>query len=491
MAGKGERMGTAGSVSRSRGGRSRGGGWWHGPFGYDRNVYIILFFTLGKGLQLSIAGLVTGLYAYSLGFDKTFVGFLVGVPAMGSLLASIPTGLLADRLGRKPLILIGSLLNPLALVALGLSTRAPELLVASFLNGVFSDAYWVTSLPILTESTRDDQRVGVLAANNFLMLGVGALGSLLAGGVTELAAGMLGVSPLSTVPLRFGLLIAALATFVPVLPLLWLRESRPARRIAVGSGALAGTLQPDMIVALETAAGTPTASEASLAPSAETSSVAASAVVDPPTRAGVIALFTKLLIPDVLYVTGSGATLALLTVYFTLNFHLNPAQLGLFLSVEGVIGGATAFIAPRLVRRWGKLRTATTVQYLSVPVVLGIGFAPIFPLAASAEVTRNALRGLFDPTYAAFTMEQVSARYRATLSGFYSVTWSVGFTVGSACAGWLYQHVSYGAAVTLSAVCIALAATLLRVWFGRRAAPVRGSASAARNAREAAAAAEV
>jgi MFS family permease len=457
----------AASGTPNRGGR-------RGLFGYDRNVYLILLFTLGKGLQLSIAGLVTALYAYSLGFDKRFVGILVGVPAMGSLLASIPTGLLADRLGRKPLILIGSLLNPISLVAIGLSTQAPALLAASFLNGMLSDAYWVTSLPILTESTRDDQRVGVLAANNFLMLGIGALGSLLAGRITVLVAGIVGVPAISTVPLRVGLLTAALATFLPTIPLFWLRESRPqsGRRAAVDPIAAAEMPRPDTVMARETAVvlplpGTPPG-EAHAIPGAEASDEADSEVADPPTRAGVVALFTKLLVPDVLYVTGSGATLGLLTLYFTLNFRLDPAQLGAFLSVEGILGGATAFIAPRVVRRWGKLRTATTAQYLSVPVILGIGFAPAFPLAAGAEVTRNALRGLFDPTYAAFTMEQVSGRYRATLSGFYSVTWSVGFSAGSAAAGWLYQDISYGAAVTLSAVCIALAATLLRLWFGRK-----------------------
>jgi MFS family permease len=484
-------MGTAGSVARPHSGSSRGGGWRRGPFGHDRNVYLILFFTLGKGLQLSIGAFVTGLYAHSLGFDKTFVGILVGVPAMGSLLASIPTGLLADRLGRKPLILIGSLLNPLALVALGLSTQAPALLVASFLNGVFSDAYWVTSLPILIESTSENRRVGVLAANNFLMLGVGALGSVLAGGLTELVAGMYGVPALSTVPLRFGLLAAALATFIPVVPLLWLRESHPTRHTrhtASGSAVVVEAQQAEATISPEAAAVVPSASAASIAPLVEASDPGVSAVVDPPTRAGLVALFTKLLIPDVLYVTGSGAALALLPVYFALNFHLDPARLGAFLSIEGVIGGATAFIAPRLVRRWGKPQTATTVQYLSVPVVLAIGFAPIFPLAAGAEVIRTALRGLFDPTYAAFTMEQVSARYRATLSSFYSVTWSVGFTIGSASAGWLYQHASYGAAVSLSALCIALAATLLRVWFARHPVIARGAAVAARDAREAAAA---
>jgi MFS family permease len=459
-------VGSGGPTQQKRSRARRG----RGPFGYDRNVYIILLFTLGKGLQLSIAGLVTALYAYSLGFDKTFVGFLVGVPAIGSLVASIPTGLLADRWGRKPLILVGSLLNPLSLVALGLSTQAPPLIAASFLNGMLSDAYWVTSLPILIESTREDQRVGVLAANNFLMLGVGALGSLLAGQITVYVAGLLGVEALSSVPLRIGLMAAAVATFLPAIPLVWLRESHrsPGASAAVAAQAGVASIEqarPDSVIAQETGVVIPTASMPD-------SSAEAAAALDPPTRAGLIALFAKLLIPDVLYTTGSGATLALLSIYFTLNFHLDPGQLGAFLSIEGILGGATAFVAPRLVRRWGKLRTATTAQYLSVPVILGIGFAPIFPLAAGAEVARNGLRGLFDPTYAAFTMEQVSSRYRATLSGFYSVTWSVGFSAGSSASGWLYDHVSYGAAVTLSAVCIALAATLLRLWFRNKSAPV-------------------
>jgi MFS family permease len=125
-----------------------------------------------------------------------------------------------------------------------------------------------------------------------------------------------------------------------------------------------------------------------------------------------------------------------------------------------------SFAAPHMVRRWGKLRTATTSQYLTVPVVLTIGLAPTFALAASAELLRNILRGLEEPTYAAFTMEQVTARHRATLSGFYSVTWSLGFSVGASLAGWLFQHVGYSAAFLVSAALIALAATLLRLFFG-------------------------
>src|SRR6185312_9090244 len=153
---------------------------WRGIFqAYDRNVYLLLIFTLGKGFQISIGQVATNLYVYSLGYPKDFVGLIAAMPAIGSLVAAVPIGVIADRIGRKRLLLLSGLLNPLALIATGLSTQPAPLLIAGLLNGVFSSAYWVTNLPLLTESAREDQRVGVLAANSFLLFGVGSLGALL------------------------------------------------------------------------------------------------------------------------------------------------------------------------------------------------------------------------------------------------------------------------------------------------------------------------
>jgi MFS family permease len=495
MAGKDERMERAASdvpaaLARMR---SRSRAWLRGLLSYDRNVYLMLFFTLGKGLQLSIAGLVVSLYAYSLGYDKTFIGILAAVTAIGSLVAAVPTGLLADRIGRKPLVILGSLLNPLALLALGLSTQASWLLLAAFFNGVLSNAYWVTNLPILTESTSEDQRVGVLAANNFLLLGVGAMGSLIGGGVPELVAHLTHTTASSVVPLRWGLLVASFVTFLPALPLLWLREPTRDRfttplHAGEGMGFVAsGAPQPFGVVAAETAAvlgsddsASQKASDAGIASTmttdADASSLPHSGVGTqpaaptgeaPPGRGAMVKLFAQLLLPDALYTTGEGAALALLSLYFALRFHLQPGALGVFLTLAGLIGGIMSFAAPRMARRWGKLGTATTSQFLTVPVVLAIGLAPGFALAASAELLRNILRGLFEPTYAAFTMERVTARHRATLSGFYSVTWSIGFSLGASLAGWLFQHVGYSAAFVVSAALIAIAAMLLRLFFGR------------------------
>src|SRR5262249_8987761 len=198
---------------------------------YNRNVYLLLLFTLGKGFQLSIGALTINLYVYSLGYKSEQVGFVAAMSAIGALVAGVPVGILADRIGRKPLLLVSGLFTPLTLVLVAFSTSLPLLIAANLLNGIIASAYWVTNLPLLTESTGEDQRVGALALNNFLLLGVGALGALIGGTVPQLASALLGLPASSPTPLRWGILAASLAVFLPALPLFWIHE--PRRRWAV------------------------------------------------------------------------------------------------------------------------------------------------------------------------------------------------------------------------------------------------------------------
>lgn len=419
-------------------------------FRYQRNVYLMLLYTVGKGLQLSIAALTINLYAYSLGFRPDFIGLLTGAPAIGSFIAGVPMGLLADRFGRKPLILTGAALTPLTLVAVALSSNGPLLLTASFINGLLASAYWVTNLPMLTESTTAEERVGVLAINSFLLLGVGALGSLIGGIVPEVAASLTHQSATSVIPMRWGVLAAAFVAAAPALPLVLLREPRRTSA-TVPSGAVDAAL-PDVAAALPAVAvEVPTESP-----------------LDPmPIKRAVPVFFAMLLLPDVIFVTGESMVIGLEQLFFRLRYNLEPGPLGVFIALAGLFGGATALIAPRLVRRWGTLRMATRMQFASVPVVLAIGFVPVLAVAIVADVVRNVLRGIFEPSYAAFTMESVSARQRATLSGFYGITWGVGYSLGAGIAGLLQTNIALSAPFAGGALLLCIAPLLLRAFFGR------------------------
>jgi MFS family permease len=414
-------------------------------FHLPRNVYILLLFTTGKGFQLSISTLTLNYYVHSLGYQPEFIGVFSAMPAIGALISAVPVGFLADRIGRKPVLLLTAVLTPLFLAACALVTSAYLLLFCAFMQGVVSTAYWVTNLPLLTESTTERQRVGVFALNSFLLLGVGSLGSLLGGAIPEFMASILHVSAASTIALRWGVFAAALFTFVFGLPLWFLRE--PKRTTADKA--------------------TDKATQVVLEEGVRNSGPLAEAVLHEKRERLPVALFVKLLIPDLLFTMGEGAVVALMQLFFILRFNLLPGPLGIIFTISGLAGGIFSLTAPLFVRRWSKLRVVTTVQYLTAPLMVLIGFAPTLPIAIAGEYTRSFMRTLIEPIYAAFAMEQVSDRHRATLSGFYSVTWSIGFSIGPSIGGWLQSNVGLSASFVFGAFCLLLAPSLLLTFFGR------------------------
>jgi len=411
-----------------------------------RNVYLILLFTTGKGFQLSISTLTLNYYVHSLGYHPDFIGVFSAMPAIGSLIGSVPVGIVADHIGRKPVLLLTAVLTPLFLAMCGLVTSPFLLLFCAFMQGVVSTAYWVTNLPLLTESTTERQRVGVLALNSFLLLGIGSLGNLLGGAIPEFIANILHVSAASTLPLRWGVFAAALFTFVFGLPLWFLRE--PKRTTANKA--------------------TDKATKAVLEESVRNSGPLAEAVLHEKRERLPVALFVKLLIPDLLFTMGEGSVVALMQLFFILRFHLLPGTLGIIFTFSGLAGGIFSLTAPLFVKRWSKLRLVTSVQYLTAPLMVLIGFAPTLPLAIAGEYTRSFMRTLIEPVYAAFAMEQVSDRQRATLAGFYSVTWSIGFSIGPSIGGWLQSNVSLSTSFVFGAFCLLLAPSLLLTFFGRQ-----------------------
>lgn len=64
-------------------------------------------------------------------------------------------------------------------------------------------------------------------------------------------------------------------------------------------------------------------------------------------------------------------------------------------------------------------------------------------------------------------MESVSSRNRATLSGFYSLTWSMGYSVGPFVGGHLGATLGLSASFVVGASLLVVSSTLLRLFFGR------------------------
>src|SRR5207245_11410470 len=90
-------------------------------------------------------------YAHTLGLSKAGAGVLAAMYPAGALVAGIPSGIAAARLGVKPTVLIGLTLLAATTVAFGLSSSAWALDTARFVQGVSSGFLWTGGLACGTD----------------------------------------------------------------------------------------------------------------------------------------------------------------------------------------------------------------------------------------------------------------------------------------------------------------------------------------------------
>jgi predicted MFS family arabinose efflux permease len=97
-------------------------------------------------------------YAAVLGLTKTAVGVLAGAFAAGVLVAALPSGLLASRVGIRPTLLLGLGLTAVSSVAFGLGSRFGLLVLTRFAAGVGSACSWTAAVGWLARTAAPERR---------------------------------------------------------------------------------------------------------------------------------------------------------------------------------------------------------------------------------------------------------------------------------------------------------------------------------------------
>lgn len=152
----------------------------------NRKQIIILFFTLvvvmlGFGMVIPIMPFLIE----SMGASGSTLGLLMATFALMQLIFSPVWGSLSDRIGRKPVLVIGVFGFGITMVLFGLSTQSWMLFAARALSGILSSATMPTAMAYIGDSTSEEDRgggMGVVGAamGMGMVLGPG-LGGTLAG----------------------------------------------------------------------------------------------------------------------------------------------------------------------------------------------------------------------------------------------------------------------------------------------------------------------
>jgi DHA1 family multidrug resistance protein-like MFS transporter len=145
-----------------------------------RNLYILTFVLFVVMLGYGIVIPILPFYIESMGAGGTELGLLVASYAVMRLIFGPIWGGLSDRVGRKPILLIGILGYAITMVWFGLANTLWMLFAARILSGMLSSATAPTTMAFIGDSTPEDERGG----------GMGLLGA--AGGIGTIVGPVLG-----------------------------------------------------------------------------------------------------------------------------------------------------------------------------------------------------------------------------------------------------------------------------------------------------------
>ena len=368
------------------------------------------------------------LYLVAGGFTESFVGQAISLNALGLALTAMPAGFLADRWGRRRCLLLGAALDGAGMVARSALVSPGLILGASFVAGAGQALLAIAAAPFLTEHSSTRERTHLFSAFFATALAAGVAGSVLGGWIPWTLQGLpADLRPDTLHGYRIALLVGAalgLGAMVPLLRLSGLKEANFTSDAATTGRETVRTLAPIGINAI-------------------------------------------------LIGAGAGLVIPFMNLYFAQRFDCSSGQIGMFFAVAQISTAAAALLGPVLARRFGKLRTATAFELLSLPFLVTLGAERRLAVAVGAFWLRATLMQASSPLIQAFVMESLPAALRARASSLTNMLWNAGWAVSATLAGVIIQRFGYAVPFYITAVLYGSAAVFFYRWF--RGTPEEGA----------------
>lgn len=362
----------------------------------------LLFATFGiRSFAYGSLSVVLGLYLAAIGLDTGAIGWIFTAALAGGAAMTVLLTTVADRFGRKRILLLGAGLMALAGIVFAL-TDNPILLIVAAVVGTISPSgkevgpFLSVEQAILPQTASSDNRTSVFALYNLAGSLAGALGALAV-----------------SLPHLFD--VAPLAGY----------------RILVW-----GYVGSAIVLFILFSAFSSSVEAARIAPSSERPVLGVHR-----SRAAVIKLAALFAVDSF---AGGFIIQSLVAYWFHLRFGTEVTALGTIFFGTNLLSALSFLAAGPIAKRIGLLNTMVFTHLPSNILLLLIPLMPSLELAVSMLLVRHLLSQLDVPTRQSYTMAIVDPDERSAAAGLTSVARSAAAAAAPAFTGWILTAPALG-----------------------------------------------
>lgn len=398
--------------------------------GYSPDARRYLLYTFGVGLLTGFVQVLLNLYLVSVGYAESFIGNQETLIALVSAGLSLGAGVLVDRVGTRPVLLLSAALTIAGRFAQVAHPSPWVVLPSAALVGAGLACFWVSQSVVLAQVSRSEQRAGLFGLNWALLTGSNFVGSVAAGWLPGLLSGSLpGVGAESPLAYRYTVWMGVGASLLLSLPLLRLRVGGKQDYPEAPTGRWwqveepRRTLRPLIVVG-----------------------------------ASAVAL---------------GFTAPFANIFLDRTFAASDQSIGLTIGVFALTGVLGGLLSPFFRRRFGPVRAVVGLVLLNAPLTLAVGYAPGLAEASVALWARGVASNAAWPIVLASVIEAAPERQRGRVNALMNTSFELSLACAALPAGLLMQYVSYRLPYALAAGALVAGALAFGYTYRTTPTPVR------------------
>jgi MFS family permease len=353
----------------------------------DRDARLLFSTRALRMFGYGFVSVILVLYLAAVGLDPAEIGVLLTLTLLGDAAISLWLTTHADHVGRRRVLLVGSLLMALAGIGFAASSFLPVLVVAATI-GVISPSgnevgpFLAVEQASLAQTIPDSRRTAVFAWFNLTGSFATATGALAGGALANalITAGHPQVDAYRAVILGYVAVAVGLALIFSIV-----------------SPAVEAKETPDTTVAR---------------------------------RLGlhrsqrVVARLSALFMLDAF--GGGFVVQSLIAYWFHLRFGADPAVIGGALFGANLLAGISSLLAARIAARIGLIRTMVFTHLPSNVLLIMVPLMPTLPLAVVVLLARFSISQMDVPTRQSYTMAVVDPDERSAAAGVTGIARSIG-----------------------------------------------------------------